>query len=147
MKPYSLARISGIAIMLLSSFLFLQSCAKLDVYENYDHPFAKSADPGSMVNSSVAGFVTDETDQPVAGATVQAGNTTVITDQYGYFEINNAEVTQNAAVVTVIQPGYFKGIKTYIATANEDVFFRIKLIPKTIAGTVNGAAGGTVVIL
>jgi hypothetical protein len=42
--------------------------------------------------------------------------------------------------------GFFKGIKTYIATANKSAFFRIKLIPKTSAGTVNGTAGGVVTL-
>ena len=143
MKPYYPVRICGITIMLLFSSLFY-SCSKTDVYENYNYAGTQSQNTGATVISSVAGFVTDATDQPVAGASVQAGNTATITDQYGYFEINNAEVTQNAAVVTVTQAGYFKGIKTYIATAGEDAFFRIKLIPKTIAGTINGAAGGTV---
>ena len=146
MKPYSLVSIRTIIAMLLTSLVFLYSCSKIDGYENYDHPAVKSQDPGTTVISSVAGFVTNETDQPVAGATVQAGSGTTITDQYGYFEINNIEVTQNAAVVTVTENGYFKGIKTYIATADEDAFFRIKLIPKTTAGTINGAAGGAVTV-
>ncbi len=143
MKPYYPVRICGITIMLLFASLFY-SCSKTDVYENYNHEDMQSQNSGATIISSVSGFVTDATDQPVAGASVQAGSISTITDQYGYFEINNAAVTQNTAVVTVIEPGYFKGIKTYIATAGEDAFFRIKLIPKTIAGTINGASGGTV---
>ena len=53
-------------------------------------------------------------------------------------------VIKSAAVVTVNKPGYFKGIKTYIAESGKSAFFRIKLIPKTISGSLNAATGGNV---
>ncbi len=98
------------------------------------------------VASSVSGFVTDENDAPVMGASVTAGTGSASTDKYGYFEIKNTQVVQTAAVVTVSKPGYFKGIKTYIAQTDKAAFFRIKLIPKTIAGTVPAATGGSVTL-
>ncbi|MBL0357449.1 MAG: hypothetical protein IPP72_11435 [Chitinophagaceae bacterium] len=98
----------------------------------------------SRVSSSVTGFVTNESDAAVNGATVQFGTSTATTDKYGYFEFSNVNVVKNAAVVTVIKPGYFKGIKTYIASTGKSAFFRIKLLPKTTAGTFDAAAGGNV---
>ncbi len=68
-------------------------------------------------------------------------STIIVTDKYGYFEVKNIKVVMNAATVTVSKTGYFKGIKTYLATAGKAAFFRIKLIPKTIAGNVNGRPG------
>lgn len=96
----------------------------------------------TKVSSSVSGFVTDENDAPVLGASVQVGAATITTDKYGYFEAKNVQVVKQAAVVTVNKPGYFKGIKTYIATEGKAAFFRIKLIPKTIIGTINAGTGG-----
>ena len=144
MKPYYPVRTYGIFMMLLSCLLLFNSCNKLD-YEVPDssHLLNVSSNPGSTVVGNVSGFVTDETDQPVPGASVQAGNMTTHTDQFGYFEINNTELLQNAAMVTVQQPGYFKGIKTFIAVVGQEAFFRIKLIPKSTAGTFNGSLGGT----
>ncbi len=100
----------------------------------------------TKITSSVAGFVTDENDVAVNGAAVQFGSSNATTDKFGYFEVRNVQVTQIAAVVTVLKPGYFKGIKTYIATAGKSAFFRIKLLPKSTAGNIDAAAGGTVTL-
>ncbi|MBL0181590.1 MAG: carboxypeptidase regulatory-like domain-containing protein [Chitinophagaceae bacterium] len=100
----------------------------------------------TKVSSSVSGFVTDENDAAVKGATVQFGTSTITTDKYGYFEAKNVLVVKDAAVVTVSKTGYFKGIKTYMAKEGKAAFFRIKLIPKTIVGNINSTAGGTVTL-
>lgn len=103
-------------------------------------------DFSTKINSSVSGFVTDENDAAVMGATVQFGTSNITTDKYGYFEAKNVQVVKEAAVVTVIKPGYFKGIKTYIAKEGKAAFFRIKLIPKTTVSNINAASGGTVTL-
>ena len=97
----------------------------------------------TKIASSVAGFVTDENEVAVNGATVVFGSSNTTTDKFGYFEVRNVQVTQVAAVVTVIKPGYFKGIKTYIATEGKSAFFRIKLLPKSTAGNIDATAGGS----
>lgn len=98
----------------------------------------------TMVRSSVSGFVTDENDQAVNLATVQVGSFSITSNKYGYFEVKNADVIKDAAVVIISKPGYFKGIKTYIASESKPAFFRIRLIKKIIAGTVNSTTGGAV---
>lgn len=103
-------------------------------------------DLSTKIASSVSGFVTDEGDAAVNGATVQFGTSSTTTDKYGYFEFSDVQVVKNAAVLTVIKPGYFKGIKTYIATENKSGFFRIKLLPKTNQGNFDAATGGTVTL-
>ncbi len=100
----------------------------------------------TKISSSISGFVTDENDAVVNGATVTAGGSTTSSNKYGYFEIKNVQVVQTAAVVIVSKPGYFNGIKTYYATADKSAFFRIKLIPKNNAGTFIAAIGGTVTL-
>jgi hypothetical protein len=97
-------------------------------------------------SSLVSGFVTDENDLPVNRATVVVGAVTITTDKYGYFEAANVDVVKNAATVTITKPGYFKGFKTFIAEQGRSAFFRIKLIPKTVAGTINAASGGIVTL-
>ncbi|MGG9960498.1 hypothetical protein [Ferruginibacter sp. SUN106] len=100
----------------------------------------------TKVSSSVSGFVTDENDLPVKNASVQFGTATISTDKYGYFEAKNIEVVKDAATVTVTKTGYFKNVKTHIAVTGKSAFFRIKLIPKKIAGIINGNTGGTVAL-
>lgn len=100
----------------------------------------------SKVSSSVYGYVTDESDTPMVGVTVKAGEQTASTDEDGYFSIRNAQVVKGAGVVTAEKSGYFRGIRSWISEANKDQFVRIKLIPKTIAGTFNSEAGGNVTL-
>ena len=131
--------------LLIPVTLFI-SCNKIDLGDTEGNSSSFNPGIGAKVNSNVSGFITGETDEPIAGATVIVGNSTVVTDDYGYFEANEATVNANAAVVTVIKAGYFKGIKTFNADGKQDAFFRIKLIPKTNAGTVSGINGGNVAL-
>ena len=132
-------------LALLTATLFFISCQK-DLTADTGTNSGLPPDLSTKISSSVSGFVTDENNAPVKGANVKAGTATTTTDKYGYFEIINTQVVQNAAVVTVNQPGYFKGIKTYIARTGKPAFFRIKLIPKTVAGNINASAGGAVTL-
>ena len=132
-------------LALLTATLFFISCQK-DLTADTGTNSGLPPDLSTKISSSVSGFVTDENNAPVKGANVKAGTATTTTDKYGYFEILNTQVVQNAAVVTVNQPGYFKGIKTYIARTGKPAFFRIKLIPKTVAGNINASAGGAVTL-
>ena len=116
----------------------LFSCKKNDTPAGPDLP-----DLETRVSSSVAGFVSDENDQPVSGAMVKVGTNTATTDEYGYFSFTNIQVVKNAALVTVTHSGYFKGMRTYIAEAGKSAMVRIKLLPKTNIGSIDAAAGGS----
>jgi hypothetical protein len=133
-------------VVAMFSVLTIVSCQK-DIDDTIvNPPTDEIPDLSSKVSSSVSGFVTDENNAAVLGASVKVGTATATTDKYGYFEIKNVDVVKNAATVTVTKAGYFKGIKTYIATANKAAFFRIKLMPNTTAGTIDAAAGGNVTL-
>lgn len=106
-------------------------------------PSTHTVDLTTRINSSVTGFVTDENNAAVNGATVRFGSATTSTDKYGYFQFSNISVIRDAAVVTVEKSGYFHGIKTYRAETGKSRFFRIKLIPKTTSGTINTTSGGS----
>src|SRR5436190_612689 len=114
----------------LAGLIFFLSCQK----ELSDFEGPAPTDLTTKVRSSVSGFVTDENNLPVTGATVKAGNLVISTDKYGFFEIKNVDVVMNAATVTVTKSGYFNAIKTYRAENNKSAFFRIKLIPKLTSG-------------
>lgn len=132
----------GIISFFLLFTIFI-SCKK-----NIDQTTGNSAeekpDLTTKVTSSVSGFVTDQNNNAVTGAEVKAGTSTTTTDQFGFFEIKNVQVVKEAATVTVTYTGYFKAIKTYMATEGKAAFFRVKLLKKTIIGTIDAAAGGNV---
>lgn len=132
-------------LLLTFTVSFIFSCQK-DISLEDGGTIAAPPDLITKVSSSVSGFVTDENDAAIKGATVQFGASNITTDKYGYFEAKNVQVVKEAAVVTVTMPGYFKGIKTYMAKEGKAAFFRIKLIPKTNVGNVNAASGGTVTL-
>jgi hypothetical protein len=138
---HNISLVAFFTIILFSSIILLGSCSK-----DIDNSTGNEQVPDlvSKVNSSVSGFVTDENNIAASGAIVKAGTVTVTTDEYGYFEIKNVQVVKNAAVVTVTKAGYFNGIKTYIAVEGKSAFFRIKLLPKTNAGSIDGNSGGNV---
>ena len=137
-----------ILIAAVFAFLGTISCQK-EINESFDSngdnttPPTRTVDLTTRINSSVTGFVTDENDAAVNGATVRFGSATTTTDKYGYFQFSNISVVRDAAVVTVEKSGYFHGIKTYRAETGKSRFFRIKLIPKTTTGTIDATSGGS----
>lgn len=140
MIPATITRKMLAAAISFIACCLLFSCKKTDNISSPELP----ADFSKKITASVSGFVTNEFNAPVAGASVQYGESFYTTDKYGYFDIKNATVTENAGVVTVKMPGYFNGIKTCIAKTGKSNFCRIKLLPKTSAGSVDAAAGGDV---
>jgi hypothetical protein len=127
-------------------FIFFAGCKKNDADNGGGTP-STPPDLSTKVNAAlISGFVTNENNLPVLNAQVQIGTASVTTDKYGYFEVRNIDVVKTAATVTVTKTGYFKGIKTFVAEQGKSAFFRIKLIPKTITGNVNGGTGGAVTL-
>jgi hypothetical protein len=141
----NLKKISHKNVLAFFVTLLFLSCEKEVSFENGGNNINISPDDlTTKISSSVSGFVTDENNAPVMGASVQFGSSTFTTDKYGYFEAKNVQVVKNAAFVTVAKTGYFKGIKTYTAAEGRSAFFRIKLIPKVNIGNLTASSGGTV---
>ena len=124
----------------------INGCKKTSSIEDNTQtlPPATGIDFTTKVSSSVSGFVTNENNLPVQSATVKVGSVTTTTNRYGFFEVRNVQVVKTAAIVTVVNVGYFNGIKTYLAEEGKLAFFRIKLLPKTNIGTFAASTGGTV---
>jgi hypothetical protein len=144
-KIYPLQFVLQMFLSVIIAVVLLFSCKKnpgVDNLPNTPNP----PDLTTKINASLVGFVTDDNDVPMLNATVQAGAISVTTDKYGYFEIRNTNIVQQVAVVTISKPGYFKAIKTYVAVSDKIPSFRVKLIPKTITGTLNGSTGGTLTL-
>jgi hypothetical protein len=122
------------------------ACKKNDVAPGIGTTPPIPVDLTTTITSGVSGFITDENNGPAKDVMVKVGTATVTTDKYGFFETKNAMVVKEAATVTVSKAGYFKNVKTYIAAPGKSAFLRIKLIPKTNVGTINGAAGGNLTL-
>lgn len=99
---------------------------------------------GETVTATVQGNILDENGQPAAGVTIRVGTKATITDAKGFFRILKATLNKSAAVVTAERTGYFKSYRSFVATTGANNI-SIKLIKKTLAGTI-AATGGEVVL-
>jgi len=133
-------------IILALSFIAFNSCRKDKASEQYKGTVTQptKSDLGTTVTTNVTGFVTDENNHAVTGATVTAGSIITTTDSFGYFTIKNAVVPKIAGEVKVVYPGYFTGYKTFICTPSNSMFTRVKLMPKINAGNITALTGGGV---
>ena len=132
------------ALLLLVSTSVIFFACKKNIFPDTIPDNTTSIDFTTKVNSNVSGFVTNENNLPVIGAAVKVGSVTTTTNHFGFFEVRNVQVVKTAATVTIVNSGYFNGIKTYQAEDGKSAFFRIKLLPKTSVGTIASASGGTV---
>lgn len=96
------------------------------------------------VNTTVAGFISDEANKPVAGAQVIAGSRQAITDEYGYFKITNTLLPKVAGNIKIIKTGYFTTWRSFITPENKEAFVRVQMLAKAETGVISAMSGGTV---
>lgn len=95
------------------------------------------------VTASVSGFVVSGgigVSSPVEGASMSFGNKTGTTDEYGYFEIDNATVSKIAAQITASKPGFFPAYKTVITHEGASNFERLQIM--NVSGGTSTASNG-----
>lgn len=119
---------------------FYQCQRDLSYVGNPDNGIPVTPDP---ITARLQGNVLDENSLPAAGVTITVGTQTATTDAKGYFRINNAPLDKKAALVTAEKAGYFKGYRVFSATSGTNQVV-IKLVKKTLVGTINGTSGGEV---
>lgn len=127
-----------LSLLLATAFL---ACQKDQLS---DESFRKELDLGRSVTASAVGIVVDEAGDPVGGALVSLGNKTDVTDDNGVFRIADAKVPENLAQVTVQKDGFFTGSRSFMPRYDKSPDIRIKLLSKTLAGTISASSGGEV---
>jgi hypothetical protein len=129
---------TGIALLFVA-VLFFQCQKELS---HIGRPEARPAVP-DPITAILQGNIIDENGQPEAGVLIKVGSQTATTDAKGYFRIRNAALDKYTSLVTAEKAGYFKAYRTFAATSGTNQVV-IKLIPKTLTGTVDAATGGDV---
>jgi hypothetical protein len=107
-------------------------------------PTITPVNDNEMVTGGVNGIVVDEKNQPVAGAAVTSGTNSTVTDRYGAFRFRNISLSKANGTVKVVKAGYFNGYRTFVSVAGRINNVRLKLLPKTNAGTFSASGGGTI---
>jgi hypothetical protein len=138
--------IKFLSLIALSIFVFI-GCSKTDdLIEPIKPPLENPppANDGVRVAATVTGSVIDETNKPVANATVTAGTATTTTDAMGNFSFRNIVISVLNGSVTVNKAGYFKGIRNFVTEEGKNNYVKIQLIKQTLTGTIAAASGGVV---
>ena len=134
-----------LVLMALGSMITFIACKKdiksTDPVVTPENHFAIPA--ATPVTGSVSGVIVDENNHPVSAAQVKCSGSTYTTDANGLFVIKNVQLDKYVSTVTVNKAGYYKGIRSFAASPTMN-YVSIKLIPKTITGTVSATAGGPV---
>jgi uncharacterized protein (TIGR02145 family) len=113
---------------------------------------AHAIDLGSPLTLSIGGVVKNEWGLPVFGATVRAGcgvGVSTTTDHFGVFLLQGIAAYEGFASVTVEKDGYFIGSRSFVPAENAEETIThayITLLKKNLAGTVQSASGGQVVL-
>jgi hypothetical protein len=128
------------AILALSSVLFFQCQKEVSYIGRGDQGQLVVPNP---VTANLQGNVLDENGLPAEGVSIKVGSKTTTTDAKGYFRINGASLDKNVALVTAQKTGYFKTFRSFSAGSGTNQVV-IKLVKKTLSGTVNGTNGGEV---
>ncbi|MDQ6890547.1 MAG: carboxypeptidase-like regulatory domain-containing protein [Bacteroidota bacterium] len=130
-------------------FLFSLSILSFNCQKEYSTTNFGTNNTGNNLPAPITailqGNLLDENGQPAPGVQVTAGTKTAITNEMGYFRIINAALDKNASLVAAEKPGYFKAYRTFNATSGVNQVV-IKLIKKTLAGTVDGNSGGEITL-
>ncbi|MFT3825180.1 MAG: carboxypeptidase-like regulatory domain-containing protein [Chitinophagaceae bacterium] len=132
----------SLPVLLIAGLSVISACKK-DT-DRIAQPEPVTPDLTVKITSSVAGFVTDETNEPVPFAEVVAGDKQTRTDEYGYFKISNVALPKSAGYVKVSAGGSFDSYKTFVPAENKEAFVRIKLLAKKEIGVVEASSGGPV---
>ncbi|PWV53812.1 carboxypeptidase-like regulatory domain-containing protein [Chitinophaga sp. S165] len=102
--------------------------------------------PTVIVQTSVEGRVLNEQLQPVQNATVSGGGESTTTDVNGHFLLENVDLPDNAAVISVEKNGYFKGYRTLMVRKDQTQYIQVELLLENQAD-INAATGDIIAFL
>ncbi len=97
-----------------------------------------------FVSGSISGVVLDANHQPLLGANVSVGSSTVISDENGVFIFRDIQLADRGALVTAEKEGYFYNAKFVRPTLNKMSFTKFKLTEKALSGSFESTLGGTI---
>jgi len=100
------------------------------------------------ITAFISGTIMDEDGKVLPGVSVTAGNTTVTTNDKGYFEFpGSVTVNKDYATITATLKGYFRVIRTFTpnSSGKGNHYIEMKLLRPSVEKTVP-ATGGNVVL-
>ena len=137
-KVWSLLFIVGFAV-------FFNSCVK---EEDFGKTTIVLPDSKELIQTNIFGLVVDENEVPLVNSEVllktDTGFEATTTDENGNFKYFDVRVLREGAFLKVREVGKFEGFRKMNVTPNSYNYTKIKLLDKTIVGTIASTSGGTV---
>lgn len=137
--------------LLTLSLSFIQSCRKdrlnnvEEVQKEINQPPKVDPPADHKVSARILGQITDENGNAIPGALIEAGNTSVESDQDGFFTMT-AKVFSKRGYVTVKKNGFFDGSRAFKTNLSTSNYVHIVLQDRNIAGSIDVDAGGTITL-
>ncbi|HRW74718.1 MAG: hypothetical protein H6568_04295 [Lewinellaceae bacterium] len=103
-------------------------------------------DPVIFVQTQVMGVIKDAQGQGLEGVNIRWGQQSATTDENGFYTFPSAAADEQGTVLQITANGYFNLTKTVVPIPNGRTWLEAMLTPKTLSGTVQASAGGTVTI-
>ncbi len=133
-------------VMLLS--IVISSCAEDGIVEDSPQIFMLPQSQ-EIVAATLTGTILDEAGAPLSNAQVSylsgLDETTIATDDYGFFKMEGIQNKGNAAFLSVTYPGKFEAFRKFSVVPNQYNYTEIKMLDRTIIGSISADAGGTLV--
>ena len=137
-----------IKIFLLLLFVIFQTCDNDDgglslepqnpITEDFTQNF------GSTITAKFIGRIVDEQKEPISGVTINIGNSTAMTDDYGVFSIEEADAFEKFAYITAKKSGYIDGSRALVPSEFEANSIEIMLLKKDVVTTINSGQSSSV---
>ena len=131
-------------LLILALFTGCEPTDITDVTTSPTTPAGGPVNDLTQVIAGVSGIVLDDSNAPVANATVTSGTATTTTNSNGMFIFNSISLSKENGSVTVIKTGYFKGVRSFKTIEGKNNTVKIRLMARVLSGTVNAATGGTI---
>ncbi len=129
--------------ILLSSLILFVGCGK-DVIEESGDSTQITSTPYDDALVSFEGLVVDKNGAPIQGALIRSGLATILTDDFGYFKLENVDAKQSSAYVEVEKDGFLKTFKHVSAKEGATGYTKIRMVPFALTETIASSTGGVV---
>ena len=91
-------------------------------------------DQGERVTTSITGFIVDENNTPVENAEIRSGTNMVLTDSYGFYNLENISTNSKDTYITIQRDGYIHNSRRIYPTDQSKFTLNFKLLQQNTDG-------------
>lgn len=103
----------------------------------------QTLDQGTMVSTSIKGYVYGENNQVIQNALVRLGSMETSTNLNGVFSFNNVQTYSRDTYLTIEKDGHLQGARRIYPADNSSINLRIKLLNENVVKVIEADMGGT----